>query len=161
MTKTTQCPGVKPWKFWLSDIQETKRDNKFPFYLCLYVPFAKDLSAKRRRVAEEEERPDAPALSRRAHGAGSAAEALEAAASGGAGAEERERFVNGVLDGQGEDAQQVQHAQHATWQVERCLGELVEALLERVRASGFLTQGEAQENLFRKSVERYSVDPLY
>jgi hypothetical protein len=155
---------VKPWKFWLSNIQDTKRDNKFPFYLCLYVPFAKDLSAKRRRVAEVEERPDVPALSRRAHGAGSTADAHESAARGGEGAqerEERERFVNGVLDRQVEEAQQVQHAQHATGQVEWCLGELVEALLKKAQASGFLTKGEAQENLFRKSVKRYPVDPLY
>jgi DnaJ-class molecular chaperone len=63
-----------------------------------------------------EERPDVPALSRRAHGAGSAAEAHESAASGGQGAEEREekdRFVNGVDDRPVEEAQQVQHAQHA------------------------------------------------
>ena len=164
--QTIHAPGVKPWKFWLGDI----RYNIFPFYLCLYVPFAKDLSAprtKRRRGAEvEEERRDAPALSLDAHGAGSTADALGATARGGVGAEERderERRINRGLDGpvDAQQVQQVQQVQHATGQVERCLGELVEALLERVQASGFLTRGKAQENLFRKSVERYSVDPLY
>ena len=114
----------------------------------------------------EEERRDASELSLDAHGAGSTADALEATARGGGGAEERDerkRRINRGLDGPVEapQLQQVQPVQHATRQVERCLGKLVEALLERVQASGFLTRGNAQENLFRKSVERYSVDPLY
>jgi len=70
------------------------------------------------------EKSDAPVLSCHAHGADSAAEALEVAGRGGGGVEERdggERCINGGVDGlvEAQQVERVQQVQHATGQVER------------------------------------------